>query len=93
MKLNIELLNHFSCDFCQSWWSIASLHFHICQTITCPYCSKENKITEISGIGNLEYSSRRSQASALPEESASEGKEWKLKIDRFVPEDSRTITN
>lgn len=70
MKLSTELLNHFLCDFCQCWWSIASLNFHICQTINCPYCGKENKITEISGFGNLEYSSHLNQANISPEKDA-----------------------
>tara|TARA_B100001250_G_C19553424_1_gene680063 strand:- start:252 stop:413 length:162 start_codon:yes stop_codon:yes gene_type:complete len=48
MKVVKETLWHFTCDFCNIWWSFAcSDDYHPKGEIFCPHCGEKNKI-EIS---------------------------------------------
>lgn len=53
MELNREILNHFNCDKCQQWWSIASADFPLGHKLYCPWCGYENIIDEINSDGNV----------------------------------------
>jgi hypothetical protein len=64
MKVNQEIVNHFSCDRCRYWWSIANVSFKLGQTIHCPWCGYENTISEIIGSENLDYCHSPQQAIA-----------------------------
>lgn len=55
MKLNQEILNHFSCDRCKYWWSIASTKFELGQKVYCPWCGEQNIISEIDAQNNVDY--------------------------------------
>lgn len=53
MKLHLEILNHFSCDKCEYWWSIASVRFELGNQVYCPWCGHQNIVSEIDEKGNV----------------------------------------
>ena len=53
MKLHLELLNHFNCDRCGYWWSIASVRFELANQVYCPWCGYQNTVSEIDDKGNV----------------------------------------
>lgn len=55
MKLTREILNHFSCDQCRYWWSVASVKFELGNRLYCPTCGHQNTITRIDESGNVEF--------------------------------------
>lgn len=56
MKVYKEILNHFACDECRRWWSIASVSFDVGQAVHCPWCGDQNTISEVSSSDNLKFS-------------------------------------
>lgn len=53
MKLHLEILNHFSCDNCGYWWSIASVRLELGSKVYCPWCGHQNIVSEIDDKGNV----------------------------------------
>lgn len=50
MKVHLEHLYHYCCDFCQKWWTIADIK-PSSETI-CPHCGKRNPIEGIESHDN-----------------------------------------
>ena len=51
MKLAKETIWHFTCDYCNLWWSFASSDdYEPKDGIFCPHCGKKNKIEEKSSL-------------------------------------------
>ena len=47
LKLAKETIWHFTCDFCNLWWSFASSDaYEPKDSIFCPHCGKKNKIED-----------------------------------------------
>lgn len=48
MKVSLELLYHYRCDQCQSWWSVADIYPARLDNIPCPHCAHMNAIESIN---------------------------------------------
>jgi len=47
VKLAKETIWHFTCDYCNLWWSFASSDdYEPKDSIHCPHCGKTNKIED-----------------------------------------------
>ena len=48
MKVSLELIYHFSCDYCSKWWSVADYSWPKLSEgrryITCPHCAQVNAL-------------------------------------------------
>lgn len=57
MKVNLELLYHYRCDHCQSWWSIADIPPTVRSYghMKCPHCADDNRIDEIEYVLNKAF--------------------------------------
>ncbi|MEH1789992.1 MAG: zinc ribbon domain-containing protein [Nostoc sp.] len=47
MKVFLEYLYHYRCDFCQKWWTVGDIQPNIEQELFCPHCGKSNTVEVI----------------------------------------------
>lgn len=53
MKTSLELLFHYRCNYCDSWWSVADLLPTHLTRIYCPHCGAVDGASEIDYQGVL----------------------------------------
>ncbi|MBD2104771.1 hypothetical protein [Leptolyngbya sp. FACHB-261] len=52
MKVSLEYLYHFCCDYCGSWWSRADIEPVSGEQVHCPRCGKLNTVDAIQTFRN-----------------------------------------
>lgn len=53
MIAHLELLYHYSCDFCKRWWTIADVSPIINMSMHCLHCGKQSIVESVKTAVNL----------------------------------------
>ena len=48
MKVSLEFLYHYLCDYCNQWWTCADIKSTVGSTVFCPHCGTKNTVEEIN---------------------------------------------